>query len=354
MVDFVPFRLAIVRSKGEWLRLVMTAASLTFPLVSASVCRKEGTACPLLSFPWFAAVCEGWCYAVVVASGPWLLLHASVVFWKLNVHFFEVHKWIFFRSAVLLCFPLRFFHALLVEVSFSLPLSYVSIILSLPFWTNSATYSGVLKPSCSCSSFPVCLLLGHQFQLDGEVMTFRKCRRGSWFQLQFGGRLVGVVLSLFSPLCVVCILVSVDVTWYNAFLTSQCLQTSFKLASAVQIVVIQQFHHSQKISSFCTISGSCSLPHLLWHFCFYITACSISWFWIVWSLSEMMAFTLTCALTIFRIFNWLILFASVVLVSPQQVLCPYSDHFDSNHFKLVLSSMWSLGEELCKFAWSDP
>ncbi|KAH8937026.1 hypothetical protein BDL97_16G004500 [Sphagnum fallax] len=42
MVDFVPFRLAIVRSKWEWLRLVLTAASLTFPLVSASVCRKEG------------------------------------------------------------------------------------------------------------------------------------------------------------------------------------------------------------------------------------------------------------------------------------------------------------------------
>jgi hypothetical protein len=68
----------------------------------------------------------------------------------------------------------------------------------------------------------------------------------------------------------------------------------------------------------------------------------------------MMAFTLTCALTIFRILNWLILFASVVLVSPQQVLCPYSDHFDSNHFKLVLSSMWPLTEELCKFASSDP
>lgn len=79
----------------------------------------------------------------------------------------------------------------------------------------------------------------------------------------------------FSPLCVVCILVSVDVTWYNAFLTSLCLQTSFKLASAVQIVVIQQCCF-QNLSSFCTISGSCSLPHLLHHFCSYITACSIS------------------------------------------------------------------------------
>jgi hypothetical protein len=73
-------------------------------------------------FPWFAAVCEGWCCAVVVASGPWLLLHASVVFWKLDVHFFEVHKRIFSRSAIVLCFPVRFFQALLVrEVSFFPP-----------------------------------------------------------------------------------------------------------------------------------------------------------------------------------------------------------------------------------------
>lgn len=231
----------------------------------------------------------------------------------------------------------------------------MSIILSLPFWTNSATYSGVLKPSCSCSSFPVCLLLGHQCQLDGEVMTFRKCRPGSWFQLQFGGRLVGVVLSLFSPLCVVCILVSVDVTWYNAILTSESLQTSFKLASAVQIVVIQQCLHFQNLSSFCTISGSCSLPHLLCHFCFYITACSISWFWIscLKPLRDDGFYTDLCANHFLDIqLAHFVCFCSLSESSTSALSLLWPLWFQP--LKLVLASMWPLGEELRKFAWPDP
>jgi hypothetical protein len=142
---------------------------------------------------------------VVVASGPWLLLHASVVFWKLDVHFFEVHKLIFFRFAVLLCFPLRFFQALLVrEVYFFHPSEICVGHFVFAVLNKQCYLLGGLEAFLFL--FFVCLLLGHQCQLDGEVMTFCKCRRGSWFQLQFGGRLFGgrlfgVVLSLF-PLCV--------------------------------------------------------------------------------------------------------------------------------------------------------